>query len=372
VSLIAPLPQPRSPLVDVVVVGAGVMGAAAAWRLARRGAKVVLLDRFPAGHSHGASHGASRIFRHADPSGHYLRMAAEALPLWRELEAETGAQLLTITGGVDHGDRATVSTIAEVLAAHDVRHEWLDPSDAALRWRGMRFDGPVLYQPDGAGRIDADQAVAALTAAARGRNAQVRRRVTVTAVDVRDDDLVHVHTSDGAVAARRAVVAVGAWTGRLLDGAVDLPPLRLTQEQPALFPFHDVPPCVAHPGAWPTFIHHGPGVYGLADPCGDVKVGLQGTGVECDPDQRTFTAEPEGVARLQDYVARWLPGLDASRPRPVSCTYTAAPDGEFILERHGPLVVGAGFSGHGFKHAPAMGEALAALAADPVPAPVRG
>ena len=174
------------------------------------------------------------------------------------------------------------------------------------------------------------------------------------------------------IAARRAVVAVGAWTTRLLDGVVDLPPLRVTQEQPALFPFHDVPPCVARPGAWPIFLHHGPGVYGLADPCGDVKVGLQGTGVECDPDRLGVTAEPEGLARLQDYVTRWLPGLDASRPRPISCTYTSAPDGEFVLERHGPLVVGAGFSGHGFKHAPAVGEALAALATDRVPATAHG
>jgi sarcosine oxidase len=347
-----PLPQPRSPLVDVVVIGAGVTGAAAAWRLARRGAKPVVLDQSPVGHTHGAS----RIFRHADTSPRYLRTAAEALPLWRDLEAETGAQLLTITGGVDHGDPATTSLIADILAANGVPHEWLDPSHAALRWPGMRFDGPVLHQPDRAGRIDGDQAVAALIAAARGRGAQVRRRVTVTAVEVRDDDLVHVHTSDGVIAARRAVVAVGAGTAPLLDGVIDLPPLHVTQEQAALFPFHDVPPCVARPGAWPTFLHHGPGAHGLPDPCGDVKIGLPGT------------VDPESLEQLQDYVRRWLPGLDASRPRPVSCTCTSAPDGELVLQRQGPLVVGAGFSGHGFAHAPAVGEALAALATDRVPA----
>jgi sarcosine oxidase len=365
VSLATPLPQPRSPLVDVVVVGAGVMGAAAAWRLARGGATVVVLDRFPAGHTHGASHGASRMFHHADPSPRYLRLAAEALPLWRDLEAETGAQLLTITGGVDHGDPVTTSAIADVLAAHGVRHEWLDPSDAGLRWPGMRFDGPVLHQPDGAGRIDGDQAVAALTAAARGHGAQVRRPLAATAVDVRHDDLVHVHTPEGVIAARRAVITVGAWTVRLIDGAVDLPPLRVAQEQPAHFPFHDVPPCVARPGAWPTFVHHGPGAYGLADPCGDVKVGLQGTGVECDPDRPIVSPEQGGLARLQDYVATWLPGLDPSRPRPVSRTHTSTADGEFVLRRHGPLVVGAGFADHGLTHAPVVGETLAELAAPP-------
>jgi sarcosine oxidase len=359
VSLATPLPRPRTPLVDVVVIGAGVTGAAAAWRLARSGAKVVVLDRLPARHTRGAALGTSRIFRHAHRSPQNLRLAAEALPLWRELEAETGAQLLTITGSVDHGDPAVTSAIADVLSAHGVRHEWLTPSSAALHWSGMRFDGPVLHQPDGAGRIDADQAVAALIAAAQGRGARVRRPVTVTAVEVRHDDLVHVHSSEGVIAARRAVVTAGAAAAQLLDGAVDLPPLRTTQEQSALFPFHDVPPCVARPGAWPTFHHHGPGVFGLADPCGDVEVGLQGT------------ATPDGPTRLHDYVATWLPGLDASRPRPVGRIDTGTPDGE-VGARRGPLVVGAGFAGHGLPHAPAVGERLAVLALDRAPAPARG
>jgi sarcosine oxidase len=187
--------------------------------------------------------------------------------------------------------------------------------------------------------------------------------VAVSTVEVRHDDLVHVHSSKGVIAARRAVIAVGACTGRLLDGAMELPPLRVTQERTAHFPFHDVLPCVARPGDWPTFVHHGPGIHGLADPCGDVVVGLRGVGVERDPD---------GLARLQNCVATWLPGLDASRPSPVSCSHTSTPDGEFVLERHGPVVVGAGLSGHGFAHAPAVGEALAALATNRAPVPARG
>jgi sarcosine oxidase len=364
VSLASPLPQPRGPLVDVVVIGAGVMGAATAWQLARSGTHVVLIDRFAAGHTRGASHGASRIYRQAYGSGRYLRLAAEALPLWRELEAETGAALLTITGGVDHGDPATVAEIAGTLAAHGVRHEWLDPERAARLWPGMRFAGPVLHQPDRAGRIDADQAVAAFTAAARGHGVEIRRPLGVTGIDVCGDDLVRVRTTDGVLSARRAVVTAGAWTAGLLDGIAPLPSLRVTQEQPAYFPFRDKPPCVARQDDWPTFIHHGPGVYGLTDPCGDVKVGFHGTGPVCDPDRRTFTPEPDGMARLQDYVATWLPGLDRTRPRPISCTYTSTPDAEFVLKRHGPVVVGAGFSGHGFKHAPAVGRVLSDLATD--------
>ena len=367
-SLASPLPRPRSPLVDVVVVGAGVMGAAAAWQVARSGRRVLLVDRFAAGHTHGASHGASRIYRQAYGSARYLRLAAEALPLWRELEAETGAALLTITGGVDHGQPAPVAEIAATLAAHDVPHAWLDPDRAALLWPGMRFEGPVLHQPDRAGRIAADQAVAAFVAAARGHGAEVRRPLAVTGIDVRGDDLVRVRTADGVLGARRVIVTAGAWTAGLLDGIAPLPPLRVTQEQPAYFPFRVRPPCVARPDDWPVFIHHGihqgPAVYGLTDPCGEVKVGFHGTGPVCDPDRRTFTPEPEGMARLQDYVATWLPGLDPGGPTPISCTYTSTPDAEFVLERHGPVVVGAGFSGHGFKHAPAVGRILADLAGD--------
>ena len=113
-------------------------------------------------------------------------------------------------------------------------------------------------------------------------------------------------------------------------------------------------------------------MYGLTDPCGEVKVGFHGTGPVCHPDRRTFVPEPDELRRLQDYVATWLPGLDPGRPTPISCTYTSTPGAEFVLERHGPLVVGAGFSGHGFKHAPAVGRVLADLALDRAPAEVRG
>ncbi len=306
-------------VVDVVVVGGGVMGAAATWRLARRGRTVVLLERFGGGHTRGASHGASRIYRQTYAAAPYVRLAVEAPPLWLELEAETGAALLTITGGVDHGDPGRTSELARSLAAQGIAYHWLDADEAGDRWPGMRFDGPVLVQPDRSGRIHADQAVAALTAAARGRGARVRRNTLVTAIRVRGDDLVEVETRSGTVLARRAVVTADGVDG---EG----------------------------------------GAYGLADPCGDIKVGLHGTGSECHPDRRTFRPEPAALQRLQDYVAEWLPGLDHTRPDLISCTQTSTADGGFVLERSGPLVVGAGFSGHGFTFAPAIGRVLADLA----------
>jgi sarcosine oxidase len=346
------------------------MGAAAAWQLARRGREVVLLERFAAGHTRGASHGSSRMYRQTYTSAPYVRLAVEALPLWRQLEAETGASLLTITGGIDHGDPRRTEELAVSLAAHGIAHSWLGPHEAAQRWPGMRFDRRVLFQPDRSGVVRADQAVAALAAAAVGHGAVVRRSTPATAIRLRGDDLVEVGTPDGAFLARRAIVTVGAWSARLLDGLVELPPLRVTQEQPANFPLLGMNPCAPREVDRPTFIHHvgpedgwpGGGVYGMADPCGDVKVGFHGVGPECDPDRRSFTAEPAQLARLQEYVAEWFPGLDHTRPEPISCTYTTAPGSDFVLQRTGPLVVGAGFSGHGFKFAPAVGRVLADLA----------
>jgi sarcosine oxidase len=203
--------------------------------------------------------------------------------------------------------------------------------------------------------VDADAAVAALQAAAAAHGAVVRHHRRVESVVPAPDGGVLVHQATGAtVRARSAIVAVGAWTSDVLGTTVRMPPLRVTQEQPAHFPALD--PSVD----WPAFTVDS--VYGLASPGDGVKVGFHGTGREVHPDARDFAAEPGRLAQLQEYVRRWLPGLDAESPRPISCTYTSTPTGEFVLDRIGPVVVAAGFSGHGFKSAPAIGRVLADLA----------
>lgn len=364
--------------VDHVVVGGGVMGSAAAWHLARRGRDVVLLERFAPGHVHGASHGTARIYRTSYAEPEYLDLAQEALGLWRALEAGTGSALLEVTGGVSHARPGSPSArraaaVADALAARRVAHAWLAPEQAAERWPGLRFDGPVLHEV-GAGRLHADRAVAALQAAATAHGARVRHATPVRHL-VPEAGRVRVVTTAGDLVARRVVVAVGAWSSGLLGpllaggtaggGHRDELPLVVTQEQPVHVAPHD-PSALA---AWPAFTHDpGPdagwpsGVYGLAAPGQGVKVGFHGVGPVTDPDQRTYRAEPGQLAALRDYVRTWLPGLDADRLEPVTCTYTTTPDHDFVLDRRGPLVLGAGFSGHGFKFAPAVGRVLADLA----------
>ena len=340
-------------MLDALVIGGGAMGSAAAWALAGRGADVVLLERFEPGHTRGASHGASRIFRLAYAEPDYIALARRALELWRELDPG----LLDLTGGVDHGSVESIEPIAGALAAAGVPGEWLPAAEASERWPGLRFTGPAFSHPS-SGRVHADHAVAALQAGAQARGAVVRHETRVLAVTVRGDDHVEVVTESETMHARRVVLAAGAWTSKLLPGRLDL---RVTQEQPAHFA-----PLVSRP-SWPSFIHHrgDQSVYGLATPGEGIKVGFHGTGPSVDPDTRSFQPEPTGMAELRDYVREWIPGADPDDASWISCTYTTTPTSDFVIDRVGPLVVLAGFSGHGFKFTPAIGELAADLVGRP-------
>jgi sarcosine oxidase len=346
---------------DVVVVGGGAMGSAAAWQLAARGADALLLERFEPGHVRGASHGASRIFRYAYQDPFYAELAVQALRQWRDIEAATRRELLTVTGGLDHGPAPDVAMIAGALEAAGVPGEWLGPEQAAERWPGLHFETPVLYHAS-TGRIDADQAVDALQQLAATAGAQVRHLARV--IEIRPSaDGVEVVVDDDVLRASRVVVAAGAWTQRLLGGLIDLPPMQVTQEQPAHFK-----PLIE--GEWPSFIHYREPQaaplhmgYGLRTPGEGVKIGFHHSGPDCDPDARDFTPEPTRHRALLEYVRRWVPGVNPEACTPISCTYTTTQNADFVIDVADRIVVAAGFSGHGFKFAPLVGAIAADLVA---------
>ncbi|MET0930310.1 MAG: FAD-dependent oxidoreductase [Aeromicrobium sp.] len=353
--------------VDTLVVGGGAMGSAAAWQLARRGVEVVLLERFEPGHTRGASHGSSRIFRtsYADPL--YVSLALEAEAQWRELEDESRSVLLLVTGGVEHGAGPWAEATAETLDTLGLPYAWLAPEEAAERWPGLRFSGKALFHP-GSGRLHADRSVAALRGAAAARGAEVRHGTAVTHLEVQDDDRVLVTTDAEQWSARRVVVAAGAWAADLLGDLVPLPPIRVTQEQPAHFLPYDSGldwPAFTHvPGADEPGSSQFGGIYGLSSGDEGVKVGFHGTGPEVHPDRRDFLPELGQLAALREYARAWVPGVDVDAATPISCTYATTPDSNFVIDRIGPVVVAAGFSGHGFKFVPAVGRLLADLADD--------
>lgn len=350
---------------DHIIIGGGIIGLSAAWQLARRGERVRLIEQFAPHHTRGASHGSTRNINNAYHEGFYLALFDEALALWGSLEAGAPGPLLALHGLVTQGDDAAVLASHEALTARGADVALLEPAAASARWAGMRFEGPVLFSKR-AGIGYAARALDALQAAAERDGAVIERGSRVLAVRPTGDSVrVDVADGDGAIRtleAGHAIVAAGAWSGPLLAGLVDIPPLTVTEEHPA----HFAPRDPSH--VWPSFNHvfppdqldeRGGNVYGMPSPGEGVKVGLHAVGHEVDPDQRTFAPTPEVRAAVREHVIEWFPGLDPDSGVEISCTYTSTPTGRFVLDRVGPLTVAAGFSGHGYKFAPAIGRILA-------------
>ena len=342
--------QGDSCMSDVVVIGAGAMGSATAWWLARSGVDVVLFEQFEPGHTRGSSHGASRIFRLAYDDVRYVRMAQQALPLWRELEDDAGEPLLDTTGSIDHGDPASVDAVARALDACGAAFERLTATAATERWPAFVFEGEVLFHPDG-GRCRADATVAALQRRAAAHGADIRFGARAQ-LRVREDG-VEVSTDEEMVRARLAVVTAGAWVTHVLGRRA--PDVVVTQEQVQHFA-----PRVEQ--EWPGFIHHRqPWIYGLLTPGEGVKVDEHHVGPHVDPDHR-LPRSRELEAKVVRYVEEWMPGLDPTPVHTTECLYTTTPDESFVLERVGPVVIGSPCSGHGFKFTPLIGQRLADLA----------
>ncbi|MEY2421843.1 MAG: sarcosine oxidase [Acidimicrobiaceae bacterium] len=326
------------------------MGSATAWELARRGVDVALLEQFEPGHTRGSSHGGSRIFRFAYYDPMYVRMAQAALPLWRELEDDAGEPLLDTTGAIDHGNAASIDAVAAAMATCGAPFERLGPAEATERWPAARFEGDVLYHPDG-GRCRADATVAALQRRAAAHGAVVRFDAKA-ALRILDDS-VEVDAAGETWSARVGVVTAGAWITKLLGARS--PSVTVTQEQVQHFE-----PTIEQ--EWPSFIHHrDKWIYGLFTPGEGVKVDEHFAGPVIDPDVRVPRNLDHDLAMVR-YVEEWMPGLDPTPMYKSECLYTTTPDESFVLERIGPVVIGSPCSGHGFKFTPLIGQRLADLA----------
>lgn len=311
------------------------MGLATGRALQRRGHDVVVYEQFQPGHDRGSSHGRSRIFRLAYAEQEYVRLAQEALGLWRELEAETGTTLLELNGLLEIVRTLDESTAA-TLEACGVEWHRLEGKEAERRYPvRVPEQSFAVVQPE-AGIVRANRALAAL-----GRE-----------LDVRYGTRVHPDELDADV----VVVTAGSWVNELLDEPL---PVKVTRETVCYFqPERD--------GPVPSVVSFKPDshthdMYSLADPLHGLKVGAHHAGPEVDPNE-TGEHEP----RLVEQIATWArQTYRLAQPDPVAaetCLYTTTPDETFVLERRRRLVIGSPCSGHGFKFAPAIGERLADLA----------
>lgn len=324
----------------VAVVGAGVMGCAAARELAGDGHEVVLYEQFDVGHERGSSHGRSRVVRLAYREPEWVRLAERSFAGWRELEAEAGVGLLRLCGLVEFAATPEQSS-AGALAEAGAEFEPLTAPEVAARWPLRAPDRwTALYQRQ-AGIVRADLAVRAFLDGARTRGA---RLVTGTRVESTDD-----------VDADVVVVTAGSWVTKLVPGV----PVRTTRE--TVVYFH-------RPGdkPLPSLIQRDPSgdgrvVYSLWDPVHGLKAGAHHHGREVDPDDDSLGVDDEVVRRTVEWVRATHPDADPDPVRTQTCMYTSTDDESFVLERRGRVVVGSACSGHGFKFAPAVGRQLADL-----------
>jgi sarcosine oxidase len=366
---------------DVVVVGLGVLGAAALWRLAARGVDVVGVEQFSVGHPWGSSHGSTRMFRTTclEHPG-LVPLARLSRRLWRELEEETGQPLLDETGGLLIGppDCHLVAGTLEAARIHQVDVEVLDASAIVRRFpeHGGVPDCHIAVLDSTAGMLRAEDAVRAAVGAAGRAGAEVRTETPVTGIELVDDGVV-VTTGTRTIRARQVVVTAGPWLPRLV------PELPLTVVRTPMTWFRPA----ADSGRFgvtefPIFLRDLGGA-GIVYGHGAVDDGMVKFALEYDDDAAVFreTSAGECDRRIADQdwkrieaIASWAaPELVIEPAATTVCMYTLTPDGQFIVGRpqgDQRVVIGGGDSGHAFKHAPGLGEVLADIVLDRPPAVV--
>jgi sarcosine oxidase len=355
------------------------MGAAAAYQLARRGVRVLGLDRFTPPHRYGSHSGGSRIIRLAYAEGaEYVPLLHQAYRLWGEAEKASGTKVLTRTGGLMLGS-AESDTVAGAIASarkHGLAHEVLSADEVHRRFPAFTpADGEIGLYEEVAGVIRPEVAVRMFVDLAAAAGAQLRYDTAVTGWEATADGVV-VSTADGDISADRLVLCPGAWAPELLaDLGVPLVVERRVQH------FWESGADEFRVGRFPVWIwESAPGVvaYGmprLVSPPGWedlapelVKAAFHSGDDPVRPEGVLTPIGPEEVRAVQDWLRKRLPRLPhATWMFGQPCLYTLTPDRHFVLgrhPRHERVVVAGGFSGHGFKFVPVIGEILADLAVD--------
>jgi sarcosine oxidase len=355
----------------VIVVGVGGIGSAAVYQLARRGKRVLGLEQFDIPHDQGSSHGVNRIFRLAyyeDPS--YVPLMRRALELWRELEGSGGEQLVYVTGSIDAGpaEGEVFSGSLESCRIHGLEHEVLDDRELATRFPGYRLPPGfrAVFQRDG-GFVLSERAIVAHVLAAVAAGAEVRAREAVRAWLPTAAGGVRVESDRGTYEAGAVVVTAGAWAAHLIPALATL----AVPERQVLGWFQPLRPELFTTERFPVFNlevdegrYYGFPVFGIPG----FKIGRYHHRHEvADPGRldRSITGDDETV--LRSAVSRYFPDADGATMALKACMFTNSPDEHFVVDTvpgYPQAYVAAGFSGHGYKFASAVGEIMADLAID--------
>ena len=356
----------NSHIFDTIVIGAGGMGSATAYHLAKSGADVLVLEQFQRGHTFGSSHGETRIIRFFYDKPFYTELMKTAYSEWRELESEAGKQLLFITGSVSLGDSGNqyVMDVRNSLDAARVESEWWDATQFTKRFpqfcvtNGM----DILWQKD-TGFLYAAQCVSTHLQLAEQHGADVRENSPVTQIDWQTD-VPTIYTDNSIFIGKKVVVAAGAWTSYLLK-ELNLP-LSVTKQQVCYYKPTNI--TEFQPGQFPVFTEIttvGEFMYGMPYfGQNGAKVARHGMGETVSPNTCNRSPELDYINRMDTYVNERIPKLGKAVHSEV-CLYTETPDEDFIIDAYPEcpnLLIAAGFSGHGFKFCSLVGRIMSELA----------
>jgi len=355
---------------DVIVVGVGGMGSAAAWQLARRGRRVLGIERFDIPHAMGSSHGVTRIIRlpyYEDPR--YVPLLRRAYELWREIEAAAGERLLVTTGSIDASpeDGQLFQGALASAREHQLAHEVLTGTQVSDRFPAYRLPAAhrAIYQPDG-GLITSERAIVAHVRAAQSAGAEIHARERVIEWAPHGTESVSVITDQGRYRAQHLVLTAGAWMGELAAPLKQvaiperqvlawLQPRRPTWFEPSRFPVFNLAvdegryyglPVFEVPGFKFGRYHHRGETFSNADQ------------LRREPD-----AEDERL--LRQFAARYFPEGAGPTMALRTCMFTNTVDEHFVIDRHPAcpqVILASPCSGHGYKFCSVIGEILAELA----------
>jgi sarcosine oxidase len=354
---------------DVIVLGLGGIGSAAAYWLARRGLRVLGLEQFEFGHARGESHDHTRIIRLSYHAEEYVRLAKEAYQAWADVESDAKRQLVYVTGGLDLGPQdgaISLETYAGAMTSCGVDFEWLDAAQIRTRFPQFTIGPSVrgLFQAQG-GFVAAERATAAHQQLARNLGAELLERAPVTAIR-NDGGCAYVKSGDESYAAPHLVIAAGPWTNQALSYFDMRLPLEVTKEQPMYLRPPDL--SAFEIGKFPVWIWmDDPSFYGFpvfGEPA--VKIAQDAGGKPVDPDTRSFDADPDITQRVHEFVERVLPSARGPEHLVKTCLYTLPPDRDFIIDtlpEHPNVYLAVG-AGHAFKFASVIGRIMSELVID--------
>lgn len=353
---------------DVGVIGLGAMGAATALAAAKRDLSVVGLEQFGAVHDQGSSHGESRIIRKAYfESPHYVQLAQQAYDAWRDIERDSGANLLTITGGlmIGHPGSEVYEGSLQSARMHGLAHEDLSAADVAERFPTFHLPDHyrAVYEPD-TGILAVETAIRTMLDLAAAHGARLHFHTALHHVEPLERGTFLLHTAERSFRCRHLVICAGAWSAKLLGEVA--PPLQVERVVQHWFrPRKDTPFAI---GNFPVYIvdsETGVSFYGMP-PMGPMEAGLKHAfhSVRQPQNIDNFNHqvdEAKDTAPLRAMLDRYLPLAHGELRRHATCMYTSTPDANFVIGQHPHMKdawIACGFSGHGFKFAPVVGRNL--------------